>query len=122
MTWLSYGLGTSNATLPAFVVLVSKDAARDQPLYSRLWGPGFLPSEHQGVQFRAGREPVLFLANPEGVSVEARRELEEQFAWTNGRRPLVSACSPIAMDDAPGRVQGARARAPWHWNPAFHLA
>ena len=73
--WLSYGLGTINATLPAFVVLVSKDAARDQPLYSRLWGPGFLPSEHQGVQFRAGREPVLFLTNPEGVSVEARRAM-----------------------------------------------
>ena len=71
--WLSYGLGSSNANLPAFIVLVSKDAARDQPLYSRLWGPGFLPSEHQGVQFRAGKEPVLFLANPEGVSPEARR-------------------------------------------------
>jgi uncharacterized protein (DUF1501 family) len=71
--WLSYGLGSSNANLPAFIVLVSKDAPRDQPLYARLWGPGFLPSEHQGVQFRAGKEPVLFLANPEGVSADARR-------------------------------------------------
>ncbi len=71
--WLSYGLGSSNANLPAFVVLVSKDAPRDQPLYARLWGPGFLPSEHQGVQFRAGKAPVLFLENPEGVSREARR-------------------------------------------------
>ncbi|HLQ39268.1 MAG TPA: DUF1501 domain-containing protein [Planctomycetota bacterium] len=71
--WASYGLGSSQADLPGFVVLVSKDAARDQPLYSRLWGTGFLPSEHQGVQFRGGREPVLYLANPDGVSRAARR-------------------------------------------------
>jgi len=79
-SWLSYGLGSENATLPAFVVLVSKDAARDQPLYSRLWGPGFLSSEHQGVQFRAGREPVLYLANPEGVSPAARRAMLDALA------------------------------------------
>jgi hypothetical protein len=78
--WLSYGLGSSNANLPAFIVLVSKDAPRDQPLYARLWGPGFLPSEHQGVQFRAGKEPVLFLANPEGVSAESRRSMLDALA------------------------------------------
>ncbi len=71
-SWLSYGLGSINEDLPAFIVLVSKDAPRDQPLYSRLWGNGFLPSEHQGVQFRAGAEPVLYLTNPEGVSPRAR--------------------------------------------------
>jgi len=70
--WMSYGLGSMNDNLPAFIVLVSKDASRDQPLYARLWGSGFLPSEHQGVQFRSGREPVLFLTNPEGVSPHAR--------------------------------------------------
>ncbi len=73
--WLSYGLGAMNADLPAFVVLVSKDAPRDQPLYSRLWGTGFLPSEHQGVQLRTGREPVLFLDDPPGVSRAARRSM-----------------------------------------------
>ena len=73
--WLSYGLGSMNADLPAFVVLVSKDAQRDQPLYSRLWGSGFLPSEHQGVQLRSGAEPVLFLKNPAGVSRESRRAM-----------------------------------------------
>ena len=78
--WLSYGLGSSNANLPAFIVLVSKDAARDQPLYARLWGSGFLPSEHQGVQFRAGKEPVLFLANPDGVSPESRRAMLDALA------------------------------------------
>jgi len=71
--WLSYGLGSLDADLPAFVVLVSKNASRDQPLYSRLWGTGFLPSEHQGVQFRPGAEPVLYLRDPPGVSREARR-------------------------------------------------
>ncbi|MCA8973991.1 MAG: DUF1501 domain-containing protein, partial [Planctomycetes bacterium] len=71
--WASYGLGSDNRDLPAFVVLVSKDAARDQPLYSRLWGTGFLPGEHQGVQFRPGSSPVLFLDNPDGVTVEMRR-------------------------------------------------
>ena len=78
--WMSYGLGSMNADLPAFIVLVSKDAARDQPLYARLWGPGFLPSEHQGVQFRAGKEPVLALSNPEGVSPHARRDMLDALA------------------------------------------
>ena len=71
--WLSYGLGTDNENLPSFVVLVTKDKY-GQPLYSRLWGNGFLPSEHQGVQFRAGKNPVLYLSNPPGVSGETRRE------------------------------------------------
>jgi len=70
--WAAYGLGSDNRDLPAFVVLVSKDGARDQPLYARLWGTGFLPGEYQGVQFRPGASPVLFLANPDGVS-EAQR-------------------------------------------------
>ena len=73
--WMSHGLGSMNADLPSFIVLVSKDAVRDQPLYSRLWGSGFLPSEYQGVQFRAGNEPVLALTNPEGVSPHARRNM-----------------------------------------------
>jgi uncharacterized protein (DUF1501 family) len=61
--------------MPGYVVLVSKDSSRDQPLYSRLWGSGFLPSEHQGVPFRAGKDPVLFLGNPQGVSPKDRRAM-----------------------------------------------
>jgi len=72
--WASYGLGAANRDLPAFVALVSKDAQRDQPLYARLWGSGFLPTEHQGVQFRPGSAPVLYLDNPEGISRELRRQ------------------------------------------------
>ncbi len=71
-SWVSYGLGSDNENLPGFVVLITKNK-RGQPLYSRLWGNGFLPSEHQGVQFRAGKDPVLYLTNPEGVSQELRR-------------------------------------------------
>src|SRR5205807_1618391 len=67
--WLSYGLGTENANLPAFVVMVSQGSGNrtDQPIFSRLWGAGFLPSEHQGVRFRSGQDPVLYLCNPPGV-------------------------------------------------------
>jgi hypothetical protein len=71
-SWISYGLGSMNDNLPAFTVLVSKNKG-GQPLYSRLWGNGFLPSEHQGVQFRAGKDPILYLSNPDGVSAECRR-------------------------------------------------
>ena len=78
-SWLSYGLGSANDNLPAFVVLISKDRI-DQPLYARLWGNGFLPSLHQGVQFRAGADPVLFLKNPDGVSAASRRKLLDRLA------------------------------------------
>jgi hypothetical protein len=85
-SWMSYGLGSLNENLPAFIVLVSKDASRDQPLYSRLWGSGFLPSEHQGVQFRSGKEPVLFLTNPEGVSPHARQATIQALSRLNGEQ------------------------------------
>jgi hypothetical protein len=78
-SWLSYGLGSDNENLPAFVVLVTKNK-RGQPLYSRLWGNGFLPSEHQGVLFGSGKDPVLYLSNPPGVSPQARREQLDHLA------------------------------------------
>ena len=81
--WASYGMGSLNDNLPSFIVLVSKNASRDQPLYSRLWGAGFLPSEHQGVQFRAGKEPVLYLTNPEGVSPHVRRSMLDALGRLN---------------------------------------
>src|SRR5687768_3358798 len=77
--WLSYGLGSSNQNLPAFVVLISKDRI-DQPLYARLWGNGFLPSIHQGVQFRSGGDPVLYLKNPDGISPQSRRKMLDRLA------------------------------------------
>ena len=76
--WVSYGLGTENRDLPAFVVLMTKDKG-GQPLYSRLWGSGFLESRLQGVQMRAGRDPVLYLANPEGVDRARRRRMLDRI-------------------------------------------
>jgi hypothetical protein len=70
--WIHYGLGSDNEDLPAFVVLITPGKV-DQPLYARLWGSGFLPSQHQGVQFRSGKDAVLYLSNPDGVSREGRR-------------------------------------------------
>jgi len=72
--WLNYGLGSDNENLPAFVVLITPGKV-DQPLYSRLWGSGFLPSSHQGVRFRAGSNPVLYLNNPEGIDAGTRRDM-----------------------------------------------
>lgn len=74
-SWVSYGLGSDNHNLPTFIVLVSKNGSKDQPLYARLWGNGFLPSKHQGVQFRSGKDPVLFLDNPEGYDGTDRKEM-----------------------------------------------
>ncbi|MEK6248939.1 MAG: DUF1501 domain-containing protein, partial [Planctomycetales bacterium] len=70
--WLDYGLGSANQNLPSFVVMVTKDKG-GQPLVSRLWGSGFLPSRHQGVRFRSGKDPVLYLNNPNGIDVASRR-------------------------------------------------
>ena len=82
-SWISYGLGSENRNLPAFVVLVSKNASKDQPLYARLWGNGFLPSEHQGVQFRSGPDPVLFLKDPDGYEGADRQEMLEYLKKLN---------------------------------------
>ena len=75
--WVSYGLGSENQNLPAFVVMVSQSSGlnTDQPLFSRLWGPGFLPSNHQGVSFRGTGDPVLFLSDPPGVDKATRRRM-----------------------------------------------
>jgi hypothetical protein len=84
--WLSYGLGSENQNLPAFVVMISSGKESDQPLYTRLWGSGFLPSEHQGVQFRGTGDPVLFLSNPPGLDAADRRRVLDGVAALNARR------------------------------------
>lgn len=83
--WLSYGLGSDNKDLPAFIVLISRGSAkRDaQALFQRLWGAGFLPSEHQGVQFRSGEDPVLYLNNPPGIDQMSRRRMLDALAELN---------------------------------------
>ncbi|MFN3167421.1 MAG: DUF1501 domain-containing protein [Phycisphaeraceae bacterium] len=81
--WLSYGLGSMNENLPAFVVLISKGVGNMQALSDRLWGSGFLPSEHQGVRFRGGESPVLFLNDPKGVSRDDRRKFLDATSKLN---------------------------------------
>ena len=82
--WLSYGLGSNNADLPAFVAMIS--GSGDQPLYDRLWGSGFLPTKYSGVKFRSQGDPVLFLSDPPGLSRELRRELLDDLAELNGQK------------------------------------
>ncbi|MFO1053078.1 MAG: DUF1501 domain-containing protein [Planctomycetota bacterium] len=81
--WLDYGLGSDNRDLPAYVVLVTKGKG-GQPIYSRLWGAGFLPSRHEGVQLRAGADPVLWLQDPPGIDRDRRRRMLDDLRELNG--------------------------------------
>ena len=92
--WTDYGLGRLNENLPSFVVLLSVNKARSgQGLLARLWGSGFLPSQHQGVQFRAGGEPVLYLNDPAGLTRERRRLMLDGIADLN-RQQLATSGDP----------------------------
>ncbi len=84
-SWITYGLGSENRDLPGFVVLISQGSAQrpSQALFSRLWGTGFLPSEHQGVAFRDVGDPVLYLSNPDGVDRASRRKMLDALARLN---------------------------------------
>ena len=84
-SWLSYGLGTTNANLPSFVVMTPSWTGRKeaQALFSRLWGSGFLPTKYQGVALRAKGDPVLFLSNPPGIDAETRRRTLDRIAAFN---------------------------------------
>jgi hypothetical protein len=84
--WISYGLGSENSDLPAFVVLLSGGQPGDQPLYGRLWGSAFLPSQHQGVKFYGHGDPVLYLSNPPGISRGARRRMLDSLRTLNEQR------------------------------------
>jgi hypothetical protein len=83
--WVAYGLGSENQDLPAFVVLLSRGRT-DQPLYDRLWGSGFLPTRYQGVKLRGGKEPVLYLTNPDGLSAPTRRQMLDDIGDLNRLR------------------------------------
>ena len=86
--WMSYGLGSENQNLPGFVVLVSQKNSLNnaQPLFSRLWGTGFLPSRYQGVRFRSSGDPVLYLSDPPGVNKKSRRRMLDSLAELNSMR------------------------------------
>ena len=83
-SWIAYGLGSENHDLPAFVVMVSVGTAGgDQPLADRMWGSGFLPTRYQGVKFRSGADPVLYLSNPAGLSATERRRFLDDLGKLN---------------------------------------
>ena len=84
-SWLSYGIGSESKDLPSYIVMVSKGRGRSdpQPLFARLWGSGFLPAQHQGVQLRTGREPVLFLEDAAGIDRGTRRSMLDTLAGLN---------------------------------------
>lgn len=84
--WISYGLGSENQDLPAFVVLISGGKSGDQPLFTRLWGNGFLPGNYQGVKFRTAGDPVLYINNPTGIDRVTRRRLLDSVRTLNGMR------------------------------------
>ena len=81
--WMSYGLGSENANLPSFTVLLSRGRGNGQGVYSKLWTNGFLDSVHQGVVFSSGEDPVLYLKNPEGHDKESRRAMLDELSQFN---------------------------------------
>jgi len=108
-SWLSYGMGSMNENLPTFTVLRGTGRKFGQPLYSRLWGNGFLHSLHQGVQFRSGKDPVLYLKDPEGIDRKSRRKMLDHIAELNAKQleefgdPEISSC--IAQYEMAYRMQ-----------------
>lgn len=96
--WLSYGLGSANSDLPTFVTMISFGSGRPdaEPLYSRLWGSGYLPSRHQGVKFRASGDPVLYLSNPPGIDAATRRQMIDDVNLLNRRHLKEQGDSEIA--------------------------
>ena len=85
-SWISYGLGSENKDLPSFVVMVSQGTGNAQALADRAWGSGFLPTRYQGVKFRSGSDPVLYLSNPPGYSSDARRKFLDDLGKLNEMR------------------------------------
>jgi hypothetical protein len=109
-SWVTYGLGSENSNLPGYIVLVTAKPA-DQPLTSRLWDSGFLPAKHQGVQFRPGSEPVLYINNPAGISDASTRRMLDRLGDLH-RQKLAVAPDPevearIAQAELAYRMQTA---------------
>jgi hypothetical protein len=82
-SWFSYGLGSENKDLPAYVVLISRGKGNAQPLADRNWGAGFLPTQHQGIRFSGSGEPVHYLNDPPGVDRALRRDTLDQLNALN---------------------------------------
>lgn len=89
-SWISYGLGSVNKNLPSYIVLTSRGGSSDaQPLYSRLWASGFLPTEHSGVKLRSSGDPVHYLSNPPGIDSHIRRDILDDLKMLNEKQSSV---------------------------------
>jgi hypothetical protein len=88
-SWMSYGLGSSNQNLPSFIVMLSRGKNGAQNLNMQAWNSGFLPSHHQGVHFRSGYDPVLYLSNPKGIDSQRRRSELDYLAALEGEQKKV---------------------------------
>ena len=87
-SWIAYGLGSENENLPAFTVLISRPSGgtNAQPLAERMWGSGFLQAKYQGVRLSSGKDPVLYLSNPEGLTTERRRARLDDLGELNRKK------------------------------------
>lgn len=109
-SWMSYGLGSESADLPAFVAMSSRGSAKNgQPIYDRLWGSGFLPARFQGVKLRGQGAPVLDIHNPAGISPEVREFMLRSLKELNEKK-LVESGDPeiearIAQYELASRMQ-----------------
>ncbi len=83
--WCSHGLGSLNKDMPSYVVMLSQGTGKNpgQPIFSRLWGSGFIPSSHQGVQLRGGGDPILYLSDPPGIDRKSRRKMLDDLTRLN---------------------------------------
>ncbi|WP_050029168.1 DUF1501 domain-containing protein [Verrucomicrobium sp. BvORR034] len=100
-SWVQYGLGRDNQNLPAFITMISRRSV-DQPLSAKLWGSGFLPTQYEGVQFRASKDPVLYLGDPVGVSRDTTKRV------LDGLRDLQAAQSGVSSQAATAAALDAR--------------
>ena len=88
-SWVTYGLGSEAEDLPGFVVLTSARGRNPQPIASRQWHSGFLPSRFQGVEFHTQGDPVHYLSNPPGVTRQRQREIIDAIAELDRQRDAV---------------------------------
>lgn len=84
--WVNYGLGSDSHDLPGFVVMTSVGGRNPQPIASRQWGPGFLPSQYQGVEFNSTGDPVHYVTPPPGISMQQQQELVSAVNHLNRHR------------------------------------
>jgi hypothetical protein len=110
-SWITYGLGAETEELPGFVVLTSVGGRNPQPIASRQWAAGFLPSRYQGVEFNSSGDPVHYVRNPPGVSRGQQRRLvdavQQLDQLRHGAVPNAEITTRIAAYEMAFRMQAS---------------